>query len=152
MYLYIGGRRMNRCKSRKYFRTPHRRSGGPLGGGGGYTMIVMGEVRTGRTSLGIFLPMPPRSQVLPITSVWGGGVCRVPPLLWCCALLRTLGALLFGKRGWTPGSVRLCPPPAPVAPLPRRRNGFFTCQYAQISSGRAVYTSDGRHNACCTHP
>ena len=38
-------------------------------------MIVLGEGCLGRTSLGLFLPIPPLHQVSPFTSVcvWGGG-------------------------------------------------------------------------------
>ena len=152
MYLYVGGRRRNMRKSRKYVRTPHRRSGGPLGGGGGSRMIVLGEGWPRRTSLGIFLPSPPLRQVSTFTSVGrGGGAVAHSSPPWCSILLRTFGDCLFRQRGWTPVFGRLCPSPAPTAPRPRCRNILSTCHAAQIRSGRAVCASAVRQNVCCTH-
>ena len=54
MVLYLGGRHIKLVKCFKYFRTPRRRSGVPLGGGGGSTMIVLGAGWPGITPLVLF--------------------------------------------------------------------------------------------------
>ena len=80
MGLYLGGRRRNLCKRITYFRTPHHHSHGPLGRGGGPTMILLGAGRPGRTSLGLIMLRPPWRQVSTFTScVWGDNIVFCPP-------------------------------------------------------------------------
>ena len=110
MYLYVGGRRRNMCKSRKYFRTPHRRSGGHLGGREGVHEDSTGGRSAGQNLPSSFPTQAPMSSSPPFTSVGvcvgGGGTFLPPP--WCSALLMPLGACLFGQQGLSPGYGRLC--------------------------------------------
>ena len=86
-------------------------------GGGGSTIILLGAGRSGRTSIGLFLPRPPCRQVLPFTSVcvclWGGGE---------------------GGGAFCPPVV-LCPPREPRG-LPIQSERVDTCLQTHVSTSR----------------
>ena len=82
MCFHVGVRHRNFGKIMKYFRTPptpFRRPYWRKGRGGGSTMIVLGEGRPVRTSLGIFCLGSHTVKYLPLTLVGGGSIAFCPP-------------------------------------------------------------------------